>query len=275
MEMTFSTINHKVFPRRNAGSAPKTNTKGDESAMNEPVFLKRTIVKKTLWSSYLNEERRLRIYLPPGYNEAMSYPVVYCQDGEEFFNFGRIATIAGQLQQENQVTPFIIVGVEVNVPVRTEEYAPFGSRFKAYLSCFAEEIIPFIEHNYAVSRVPEGRIVAGDSLGGSVSLHLALAYPGIFTRVLSLSGAYYPQSRELIAAEDDLSWLQINMVVGLQETEFQTDTGIYNFVQMNRDTKKLLEERGATVDYREKDGRHLWGFWQKELPESLLYFLNH
>lgn len=252
----------------------KSDTKGDDSTMSEPVFLKRTIVKQTLWSEHLQEERKLRIYLPPGYNEVLSYPVVYCQDGEEFFNFGRIATLAGQLILELDVEPFIIVGVEVNVAVRTEEYAPFGSRFKQYLTCFAEEIIPFIEHNYPVRRTPEERIIAGDSLGGSVSLHLALAYPALFNRVLSLSGAYYPETRRLLEQEEDLSWLQINMVVGLQERDYKTDTGIYDFVEMNRETKAMLESRGATVSYREKDGRHLWGFWQKELPESLLYFFN-
>lgn len=242
--------------------------------MSESVFLKRTIVKQTIWSNYLQENRKLRIYLPPGYNEILSYPVIYCQDGEEFFNFGRIATLAGQLILEEDIEPFIIVGVEVDVAVRTQEYAPFGNRFNQYLSCFAEEIIPYIEHSYPVRRTPNERIIAGDSLGGSVSLHLAISYPALFNRVLSLSGAFYPESRDILAAEKDLSWLNINMVVGLQETEYSTDTGIYNFVEMNRLTKELLEQRGATVSYREKDGKHLWGFWQKELPESLLYFLN-
>lgn len=252
----------------------KFDKKGDVSKMSDSVFLKRTIVKETIWSEHLQEERKLRIYLPPSYNEVLSYPVIYCQDGEEFFNFGRIATLAGRLIIEEDVEPFIIVGVEVNVAVRTQEYAPFGNRFNKYLACFSEEIIPFIENNYPVRRTPDERILAGDSLGGSVSLHLALAYPELFTRIISLSGAFYPESRELIAKEDDLSWLNINMVVGLQERDYQTDTGTYDFVQMNRDTKDLLESRGATVSYREKDGRHLWGFWQKELPESLLYFLN-
>lgn len=252
----------------------KFDKKGDVATMSDSVFLKRTIVKETLWSKHLQEERKLRIYLPPGYNEVLSYPVVYCQDGEEFFNFGRIATLAGRLIIEEDVEPFIIVGVEVDVAVRTQEYAPFGSRFKQYLSCFSEEIIPFIEQKYPVRRTPDERILAGDSLGGSVSLHLALAYPAIFTRIISLSGAFYPESRDMLAKEEDLSWLNINMVVGLQETDYKTDTGIYDFVQMNQETKALLESRGATVSYREKDGHHLWGFWQKELPESLLYFLN-
>lgn len=144
--------------------------------MSDSVFLKRTIVKETLWSKHLQEERKLRIYLPPGYNEVLSYPVVYCQDGEEFFNFGRIATLAGRLIIEEDVEPFIIVGVEVNVAVRTQEYAPFGSRFKQYLSCFSEEIIPFIEQKYPVRRTPDERILAGDSLGAVYrsTLHLLI-----------------------------------------------------------------------------------------------------
>lgn len=241
--------------------------------MSESLY-KRTIVKETIWSEHLQEHRKLRIYLPPGYNEILSYPVVYCQDGEEFFNFGRIATLAGQLILEEDVEPFIIVGVEVDVSKRTSEYAPFGSRFDRYLSCYAEEIVPYVEEKYAVRRTPDERILAGDSLGGSVSLHLALRYPALFRRVLSLSGAFYPESREWLTRETNLSWLDINMVVGLQETEYQTDTGIYDFVEMNRETARMLKELGATVSYREKDGRHLWGFWQKELPESLLYFFT-
>ena len=72
----------------------------------------------------------------------------------------------------------------------------------------------------------------------------------------------------------DLSWLSIWMIVGLQETDFEADTGTYDFVQLNRDTRELLEKRGALVSYQEKDGKHQWGFWQKELPEALLYFLQ-
>lgn len=242
--------------------------------MTNERLLKRTIVKEVIHSRRLQEDRTLRIYLPPGYNEVLSYPVVYCQDGEEFFNFGRIATWANQLILEEGYEPFIIVGVEVNTKVRTEEYAPFGSRFDAYLSCFAEEIIPFIEEKYPVRRDASERVLAGDSLGGSVSVHLALQYPELSTRVISLSGAFYEKSQSMISIHSDLSWLDVYMIVGLQEDSYATDTGVYNFVELNRTTRDLFEERGATVSYSEKDGRHIWGFWQKELPDALRYFLK-
>lgn len=242
--------------------------------MTDSRFLKRTIMKHEIDSRYLNEKRKLRIYLPPGYNELLSYPVVYCQDGEEFFNFGRIATHANRLILDENVEPFIIVGVEVNVKVRTEEYAPFGNRFEAYTSCFAEEIIPFVEHNYPVRRDPAERILAGDSLGGSVSLLIALKRRDLFSKIITLSGAFYIPTLEILARETDLTNLSLYMVVGLQEREYQTDTGIYDFVELNRKAKEMLEKRGAKVVYYEKEGHHLWGFWQQELPGALSYFLQ-
>ncbi|MBB3127914.1 enterochelin esterase-like enzyme [Paenibacillus rhizosphaerae] len=242
--------------------------------MTDSKYLKRTIHKEQLESRFLNESRNLRVYLPPGYHEVVSYPVIYCQDGEEFFNFGRIATIANQLILDDLAEPFIVVGVEVDTAVRTEEYAPFGSRFEAYTRCFAEEIIPFIEQKYPVRQDPEQRVLAGDSLGGCVSLHLAMNYPELFHRIISLSGAYYTDTQEIVADNDDLSWLDVYMIVGLQETHFESDLGVYNFVEINRSMKELLLDRGATVQYTEKDGKHIWGFWQKELPDALLYFFR-
>ena len=105
-------------------------------------------------------------------------------------------------------------------------------------------------------------------------MHIALLYPEMFSQIISLSGAYYEESRTIIAAEKDLSALDVFMIVGLQERDFQSDTGIYDFVELNRATRDLLLERGATVRYAEKDGKHLWGFWQKELPDALKYFLQ-
>lgn len=243
--------------------------------MTDERYLKRTIVKETVTSRFLPEQsRNLRVFLPPGYNEVLSYPIVYCQDGEDFFNFGRIATTATRLILDEGLEPFIIVGVDVDKSLRTAEYTPDGDRHANYIRFFAEELIPFIEERYSVRRESAHRLLAGDSLGGSVSLHLALAYPHLFTRVMSLSGAYYAVSQSMIAEAGDLSWLNIYMIVGLQEDAYETDRGVYDFVALNRNTKALLELKQAQIFYEEKDGKHQWGFWQKELDKALTYFIE-
>lgn len=245
--------------------------------MTSPQYLKRTIVKETVVSRYLPEgSRELRVYLPPGYNEIISYPVIYCQDGEDFFNFGRIATLANKLILEADMEPIIIVGVDVDKSKRTAEYAPDGDRHASYIRFFVEEMIPYVASRYTVRDEPGQVILAGDSLGATVSLHIALAYPGRFTKLISFSGAYFPVSRELTRQHpESLEWLKLFMTVGLQETAFETtDRGVYDFVALNRDMKAVLESKGAGLTYIERDGLHQWGYWQKQVPEALEWAFN-
>lgn len=235
---------------------------------------KRTIVKDEVTSELLGENRSLRIYLPPGYNELLSYPVIYCQDGEQFFNFGRIATTLTRLILDEDLEPAIVVGVDVNNANRTSEYAPEGERHDRYCQFFAEELLPYVESRYPVRTERTERILAGDSLGGTVSLHLALDYPSLFCRVISLSGAFFDITRERIKQEDDLSWLEIYMLIGLDETDVTTERGTFDFVRENRLTQTFLQDKKAALHYIEKPGKHIWGFWQVELAATLHYFLG-
>lgn len=241
--------------------------------MSHSPYYKRTVVKDSLHSTHLQRSRALRVFLPPDYDEFLQYPVIYCQDGEQFFNFGRIATIVSRLIHEEGLEPVIVVGIDVELSRRNAEYDPQGEYFQAYCRFIAEELVPYIEANYAARSDVDERIVAGDSLGGTVSLHLALDYPELFQKMISLSGAFFDPTQQAIASAGNLSPLDIFMLIGLDETEVKTDRGVFDFVTANRSAKKLLEEKGARIKYIEKPGEHLWGFWQKELDAALKYFL--
>lgn len=133
--------------------------------MDDSIYYKRTVVKEQVPSQLLDTDRLVRVFLPPGYQELVTYPVIYCQDGEQFFNFGRIVTHMNRLIFDEGVNPAIIVGVDVDTAIRTSEYAPEGERFHAYTRFFAEELLPYIESKYSVRTEPADRILAGDSLG--------------------------------------------------------------------------------------------------------------
>lgn len=240
-------------------------------SLNE--YSRRIVHKETLFSEALGKERPLRIFVPPGYNELSSHRVVYCQDGEECFNFGRIATHATKLILDEGVEPFLVVGVDVDLPNRSSEYAPEGSRYAAYSEFFLREMMPFVESRYAVRTGPGDRVLVGDSRGGTVSLHLSLQVPDLIQKVISLSGAFLPSTREQLEAEGDLSWLRMYQLIGTDEAEVRTAEGVYDFLEANRLTRSSLESRGASVRYVEKPGKHIWGFWQQELPEALRWAL--
>jgi len=242
--------------------------------MSDSTLYKRTILRHEVPSRHLAESSRsIRVYLPPGFQQWISYPVVYCQDGEDFFNFGRIATQAQKLILDDGWEPFVIVGVDVDKKLRTSEYSPDGDRHLFYTRFFAEELIPWVESHYPVRNDADQRILAGDSLGATVSLSIALAYPAMFSNLISLSGAYYDVALAQLERAPALPHLRIWMTVGLQETEYATDRGTFDFVDLNRQARDLLVEKGAEVIYAEKDGEHKWGFWQNELPAALGAFL--
>lgn len=242
--------------------------------MTEMNVYQRTIRKETIASSELGKPRSAIVYLPPGYNQLVAYPVIYCQDGMEFFNFGRIATHANRLILEEGMEPVVIVGAEVDLPNRSSEYAPEGSRFAAYCRFFTEELVPYIEEQYAVRRDPANRILAGESLGATVSLHLSLDRPDLFRNVIALSGAFFESTRKRLEPEGNLAWLELYMLVGLQEREVKTEWGAVDFLMHNRETKRLLEERQARLRYKETDGKHIWGFWQNELLQAMRHFIR-
>ncbi|WP_128895536.1 alpha/beta hydrolase [Longirhabdus pacifica] len=235
-------------------------------------YSKRKIEKHTISSQFLNDERTLRIYLPQEYDPLQSYPVIYCQDGAEFFNFGRIATHASQLIEEEGLQPMIIVGIDVNLPQRSAEYAPNGNRFIPYCNFVTQEVIPEIEKNYATIQDPAHRIFAGDSLGATVSLHLVLDHPHLSHKCLALSGAFFPSTQQRLEQEEDLSWLDMYMLIGTEETDVKTDYGVFDFLSLNRDTKTILQQKNTSLYYVENKGKHIWGFWQNELPHALSHF---
>ncbi|GAA0362782.1 alpha/beta hydrolase [Bacillus horti] len=242
--------------------------------MSKPEYVKRTIIKEKINSTALNEERSFRVYLPPGYNDLLSYPVLYAQDGQDIFMFGRIATIATELILDHGLEPVIIVGIDVQKKHRTSEYAVNGEKHSAYISFVTDELIPYVESHYPVKTEKEHRLLVGDSLGGTVSLDLAMDYPELFSKVISLSGAYFEPTYDKIQEKGSLDHLMLWMLVGTDETEVETHLGTFDFLEWNRKTKELLLEKGAQIEYLEKKGEHIWGFWQKELPVALQYFLK-
>ncbi len=209
------------------------------------------------------------MYLPPEYGSQTAYPILYCHDGNEFFTHGRIATIANEMIANGLLSPLLIAGIAVKMDHRTEDYALSGKRHETYLRFVEEECMQFIERRYPLSPDPSARAMAGISLGAVATLHLASRMGDRLSNVLLFSGAYYDSFSTFIRERNGLGGLSAYMVAGLAETAVDTPEGVYDFLTANRNMKTILEEQGAAVSYREGEGKHVWGFWQRELPAAL------
>lgn len=242
--------------------------------MNLTDYTARKIIKKEIDSQHMQAKRTLRISLPPGYNPLISYPIIYALDGQDAFMYGRIATIVNYLILEKGMEPVIVVGIDVIKSRRTEEYSPQGKQHANFLRFIAEEVLPVVENEFQVRKERISRLLVGDSLAAAAALSIALHHRKYFQHILSLSGAFFEDSLRLIKQEENLEWMHIWMLIGKAETSVQTEKGNFNFLEMNYRFKEEILKLGAQVKFLEKEGRHIWGFWQQELPNGLLHFFG-
>jgi len=157
--------------------------------------------------------RPVTVYVPAGYDERETrrYPVLYMQDGQNLFDAER-AYIPGQhwrLKEaadaaisERTAKPMIIVGVDHAGTKRIDEFTPTrdprhkgGGRADEYGRLLTETLKPLIDERFRT--IPEDAAIGGSSLGGLVSLHLALT-TDVFTRVLTMSPSVWWGNRVIL-----------------------------------------------------------------------------
>jgi enterochelin esterase-like enzyme len=237
--------------------------------MTDSVYQRR-IRRHRVTSSHLGETRTIIVSLPPGYTERRAYPVLYLQDGEDYFRLGRIATTVNRLLQEERIAPLLVVGIPVDKARRQEEYRPDGARFQQYQRFLLNEIIPYMDRVYATIPARRGRVIGGSSLGATQALMTAVTYPTAFRAVLSQSGAFHPRMHDWLRERGKKIDLTVYLAVGIHESPAMTPVGELDILGWNKTVADILQECGVDVTFHVKEGRHDWGFWQQDLPEALI-----
>src|SRR6266404_3173971 len=156
-------------------------------------------------SKILNNDRDVIVYLPPGYDKDKQrhYSVLYLHDGQNLFDGAtsfipgqewRVDEAAGVLIASRKIEPLIIVGVYNTGKDRIDEYTPVaepkykaGGKADLYGRLLVEELKPFIDKTYRTRKGAADTGLGGSSLGGLVSIYLALKYPNVFGRVAVVS----------------------------------------------------------------------------------------
>ena len=248
-------------------------------------------------SHFLSHTRSVIVALPPGYDIVPDrrYPVMYLQDGQNLFDahtaFGGVPwgidEVAERLARAGECWPVILVGV-ANTPDRHREYGTIelatkkGKRSdfsRKYGRCLVEEIKPFIDKTYRTLSGPHDTAIAGSSLGGLISLHLAQWYPDVFGLCCAMSPSLWWDReyflRSLNASPDWIDRVRIWLDVGGREgMTRKTQLGTTRRVRL---LAKILGMRGRHegLDYKfleVPDGQHNEAAWGARF-ERVLQFL--
>lgn len=196
------------------------NTDGRNSVLDTPDSGKGQLVERPdpLCSSALGNCRAMLAYLPPGYDAPASattrYPVMYLHDGQNVFDdhdccFGHTGwevnvTLDAELAA-GRIEPVIVVAVEHGGADRNDEYGwseSAGGKQETFMAFQLGTVQPTAEALWRID--PARRYVGGSSLGGLISMRLALEHPTVYAGVASVSGAFWPGQDTTTALRDRL-----------------------------------------------------------------------
>ncbi len=242
-------------------------------------------------SSFLQADRDLIVYRPASSHAdaSRSLPVLYLHDGQNLFD-GRTSYIPGRtwgiqetadaLIAAGEVAPLLIVGIYHAGEKRVDEYTPTrdagvgaGGQAALYGRMLLEEIMPFIGRQYRVLPGPESTGVGGSSLGGLLSLYLALENSGVFGKTAVLSPSLWWADRSIFSflpkeprqeAEKPRIWLDMGMSEG--------SSGLRDADLLHRTLVQTGWVDGADVSYlRVPGGTHEESAWAKRVGPMLKF----
>lgn len=254
-------------------------------AVNRPGRLERI---HGFQSKIFGNAREITIYLPAAYDERpeLRYPVLYLQDGQNLFDADR-AYVPGQhwrVQEaadaaigDRTASPMIIVAVDHAGPARIDEYTPtkdprhHGSgRADEYGRFLAEELKPAIDARFRTLPDAPNTAIGGSSLGGLVSLYLALRRPDLFGRAAVMSPSVWWNDRAVLRTVDAFDgaaprmWVDIGGREGLEALKD---------VRTLRDRLAAKRWSGETYRYFEdRRGDHSERAWARRI-RMVLEFL--
>jgi enterochelin esterase-like enzyme len=231
------------------------------------------MVEKVIESKYLEETMTLQLYQPETFSPLYKYNICIMQDGNDYYQMGRIATLSDKLHANNEITNTVFVGIHYQDKFdRSRKYHPNGEQQAAYIKFLVHEVVPLLDETLPTYHMGQSRALIGDSLAGTLALMTALKYPNTFGKVMMQSPYVDQTVMDAVEQAPNIHGVDIYHTIGTEETAVKTTDGqTLDFVVPNRKLSKLLHAKGPSYTYRELDnGEHTWKYWQKDLPTVLM-----
>jgi predicted alpha/beta superfamily hydrolase len=239
--------------------------------------------------------RFLRVWLPPGYDDAQNaarqYPVLYLNDGQNLFepatSFNgiewQVDETADRLIREQVIPPLIIVGIDNGGKDRVREYMPHrsfqpmmlrvqGTRYPSFL---IKEVMPFVERHYRVASGPQSTGLGGSSLGALIALYTVAVSPGIFGRLLLESPSLWAANRQIIRQSRTVRRWPERVFLATGSAEAGREDRDRSMVDDAQELAAILQRSGLD-DRRlrlvvDQGASHHESAWARRFPDALSF----
>ena len=143
------------------------------------------------------DERPSAVYLPPGYDPARRYPVVYLLHGMRgspsgFWNGLQLATVVDTMIGTGQAQPFIAV-MPVGGPAARRSSGEWAGVWEDYV---VDEVVPWVDAHLAALPGRGNRALEGLSAGGFGAIDIGLRHPRLFGTPGAWEGYFAPVFRD-------------------------------------------------------------------------------
>jgi enterochelin esterase family protein len=224
-------------------------------------------------SRHLEGPREVLCYLPARFRRNRRYPLLVVHDGADFLRFADLKAVLDNLIERLEIPPMIVAMTEAGDRLR--EYA--GD--PRHASFIAEELLPGLQDRLPLEDNPSRRALMGASFGAVASLATAWQYPGLFNRLLLLSGSFafsdIGTHRRGPAFDPVVEFMnRFRRRPGRPARRIYLACGIYeSLIYENRSIVPLLQANDIRVRFQEVRDGHNWENWRDRLRDGLSWLL--
>jgi predicted alpha/beta superfamily hydrolase len=197
---------------------------------------------------------------------------------DEATSFGdewQVDETAQELITTGRIEPIIVVGVYNTGAHRLDEYTPTpsvdgaGGHADDYGRMLVEDLKPFIDATYKTYPSAANTAIGGSSLGGLLTMHLALRYPTAFGKLAVLSPSVWWDDRVILR--------EVEALPCKRRQRIWLDAGVREGQKVIADARLLrdaLVEKGWTlgedlVYFEAEDGEHNERSWAARIGRVL------
>jgi enterochelin esterase-like enzyme len=238
---------------------------------------------QVLQGTFPGTQRPGYVYLPPGFNPGMQYPVVYLLHGmrgspSEYIDATQLPSFADTEIASGRLRPFIAV-----IPAAGPTPAYNGEWGGRWEDALVGQIVPWIDARLPTQQSAAGRVIAGLSAGGFGAVDIGLRHPALFGTIESWSGYFTPvrdgpfrnATRAVLAAHDPTRLVLANQGL-LARTRFFVSTGPPHSrwapPSQTLDYASRLRTLGLRYTLRVYASRQ--GEWRNQLDDGLRWALG-